>query len=135
MYSHERRIANWLPARLLVLMALMAMAVFSLAACAQTQQAHRYTLTIADCVGNTSVFVAATAKVDTAAPTVSVSPLALVTGAGNQHYDAPSRTLFFRSTAFGSFDLGATSSDTDTSVASVAFPDVSGTSGWSGSTA
>jgi len=95
---------------------------------------YRYTFTIADRVGNTSAPVSVVAKVDTAAPTVAVTVPTALAGAGNQSYDAASKTLFFRSTGSGSFTLNATASDTDTAVTGVAFPDVSGTSGWSGST-
>ena len=48
-----------------------------------------------------------------------------LTGAGNQYYDAGTKTLFFRPTGSGSFDLNATASDTDTAVDAVAFPTIS----------
>src|SRR6185436_1298614 len=50
-----------------------------------------------------------------------------------QYYDAGTKTLFFRSTAAGSFSLGANASDTDTAIAGVTFPNVSGLTGWTGS--
>ena len=54
-----------------------------------------------------------------------------MSGAGNQYYDSGSKTLFFRSTAAGSFPLNATSSDTQTAVQTVTYPDLSGVCGWS----
>ena len=57
-----------------------------------------------------------------------------LTGAGNQYYDGATKTQFFRPAGSGSFRLNATASDSETAVASVSFPDVSGLSGWSGST-
>src|SRR5262249_49008606 len=95
---------------------------------------YRYTFTIADRVGNVSSGVSAVAKVDTVAPTTAVTAPTELTGAGNQYYDAATKTQFFRSTGSGLFRLNATASDAETSVAQIAFPDVSGTSGWSGST-
>src|SRR5439155_15783294 len=90
--------------------------------------------TVADNVGNvSSPVVSATAKVDTVAPSVSATAPTVGSGAGNQYYDSGTKTQFFRSTGSGSFTLNATASDADTGV-TVAFPDVSGISGWSGST-
>ena len=95
---------------------------------------YRYSFTIADKVGNISSAATATAKVDNGAPTVSVGTPTALTGAGNQYYDAGTKTLFFRSTGSGSFDLNATASDSDTAVDAVDFPTISSLSGWSGST-
>src|SRR5712691_1208903 len=95
---------------------------------------YRYTFTIKDNVGNTSAAVTATAKVDGANPTVTVSAPTEVTGAGNQYYNAGSKTQYFRPAGSGSFTLNATAADVHTAVTQVAFPDVSGVSGWSGST-
>ncbi|HXY84198.1 MAG TPA: Ig-like domain-containing protein [Gaiellaceae bacterium] len=95
---------------------------------------YRYSFAIADNVGNVSSAVTAVAKVDTAAPSVTVSAPTELTGTGNQYYDSATKTQFFRSTGSGSFALNATASDVDTSVTQVAFPDISATSGWSGST-
>jgi hypothetical protein len=92
---------------------------------------YRYTFTIADNVGNVSTGVSVTAKVDTQAPSVAVDTPTELTGAGNQHYVAASKTLFFRSSGSGSFRLNSTSSDAHTAVASVAYPGLSGVSGWS----
>ena len=94
---------------------------------------YRYTFTIKDNVGNVSSAITATAKVDTAAPAVSVTAPTETAGGGNQYYDAGTKTQFFRSTGSGSFDLNATASDGDTAVTGVGFPDLSGVSGWSGS--
>src|ERR671931_489746 len=93
---------------------------------------YRYTFTLKENVGNSSSPVSATAKVDTASPTVSVTAPTETSGGGNQYYDSGSKTLYFRSTGTGSFDLNATAADTDTAVTGVGFPDLSGTSGWSG---
>src|SRR5207244_4126981 len=95
---------------------------------------YRYTFTIADNVGNTSAPVTTTAKVDTTAPNVAVTAPTELTGAGNQYYDAPSQTQYFRPSGSGSFTLNANASDGESAVGGVAFPDVSGVSGWSGST-
>ncbi|MDQ2969172.1 MAG: chitobiase/beta-hexosaminidase C-terminal domain-containing protein, partial [Actinomycetota bacterium] len=95
---------------------------------------YRYTFTIADNVGNVSSPVTATAKVDTQAPTVSLSAPTELTGAGNQYYDGASKTQFFRPAGSGSFRLNATASDSETAVTSVSFPNISALSGWSGST-
>ena len=95
---------------------------------------YRYSFTISDNVGNTSTPVSATAKVDTSAPGVSVGAPSDLTGGAAQYYDAGSKTQYFRPTGSGSFRLGASASDTVSDVAGVTFPDVSGTSGWSGST-
>ena len=70
----------------------------------------------------------------TTAPRLSVGTPTALTGAGNQYYDAGTKTLFFRSTGSGSFDLNATASDSDTAVDTVDFPTISSLSGWSGST-
>src|SRR5205807_1227123 len=69
---------------------------------------YRYTFTIKDNVGNVSTGVTATAKVDTVNPTVSVTAPTELTGPGNQYYDAPSKTQFFRPAGSGSFTLNAT---------------------------
>ena len=94
---------------------------------------YRYTFTIADRVGNVSSTVTATAKVDTDAPSVSVTAPTELTGAGNQYYDAGSQTQFFRPAGSGSFSLHATASDGQSTVAQVAFPNVGSVSGWTGS--
>jgi hypothetical protein len=99
-----------------------------------TGHCYRYSFTIADRVGNVSSATTATAKVDTAAPAVSINAPSALTGAGNQYYDAGTKTLFFRSTGAGSFSLGANVSDTNTAIAGVTFPNVSGLTGWTGST-
>ena len=95
---------------------------------------YRYTFTITDNVGNTSSAVTATAKVDTQAPSLSLNAPTELTGSGDQYYDGATQTQFFRPAGSGSFRLNATASDTETAVASVSFPDISGLSGWSGST-
>src|SRR5207248_7311464 len=95
---------------------------------------YRYSFTVADNVGNVSSAVTATAKVDTAGPTVSVTAPTELSGGANQYYDSVSKTQYFRPAGSGSFDLNGTASDSTTGVTGVDFPDVSGTSGWSGST-
>ncbi len=95
---------------------------------------YRYSFTIEDNVGNTSTAVTTTAKVDTAAANVAVTAPTENTGAANQYYDAGTKTQFFRPSASGSFTLNATASDVHTAFTQVAFPNVSATSGWSGST-
>ena len=96
---------------------------------------YRYSFAIKDHVGNTSVPTTTVAKVDTAAsPAVGVTAPTETVGAANQYYDSTSKTQFFRPGASGSFTLNATASDTHTAVTQVAFPNVSATSGWGGST-
>src|SRR5581483_176916 len=97
---------------------------------------YRYRYKISDNVGNQSAASAASAdaKVTTQIPTVAVAAPTEVTGAAGQYYDAPSKTQWFRPGASGSFTLNATASDSHSGVAQVAFPDVSATSGWTGST-
>ncbi|MFL5946424.1 MAG: Ig-like domain-containing protein, partial [Gaiellaceae bacterium] len=95
---------------------------------------YRYTFTVADRVGNVSSAVTATAKVDTNAPSVSVTAPVELSGGGNQYYDAASQTQYFRPAGSGSFTLTATAGDGESGVSQIAFPDVSGVSGWSGST-
>jgi hypothetical protein len=68
------------------------------------------------------------------APTVSnVAPTEL-TGAGDQYWNSAANTLWFRPAGAGSFTLNATAAGTGSGIAQVAFPDVSATSGWTGST-
>jgi hypothetical protein len=95
---------------------------------------YRYTFSIGDNVGNVSTPVSATAKVDTQAPSISVSTPTALTGSGSQYYDTGTKTQFFRSTSSGSFRLNAAASDSETNVTAVTFPDISSLSGWSGST-
>jgi hypothetical protein len=68
------------------------------------------------------------------APTVTDTAPTEITGTGDQYWDSATDTLWFRSAATGSFTLNATAADAETGVTQVAFPDVSGTSGWAGST-
>jgi len=68
-------------------------------------------------------------------PTVKMTPPTEVTGAGDQYWDATTKTQWFRPTASGSFTLNATVTDqVSTGGAKVSFPDVSTTAGWAGST-
>ena len=97
---------------------------------------YRYRIRITDNVGNTSANspVSAAATVDTSAPTVSVTAPTPVTGVANQYWNASSATLYFRPSGSGSFTLNATASDNQSGLDHVAFPDVSATTGWTGST-
>src|SRR5207253_9983933 len=97
---------------------------------------YRYRYKISDNVGNQAAASAASAdaKVTTQIPTVAVAAPTEVTGAGNQYYDMPSKTQWFRPAGTGSFTLNATASDSHSGVTQVAFPDVPATSGWTGST-
>ena len=96
---------------------------------------YRYRITISDNVGNTSSpsTASANAKIDTTAPSVAVTAPTAVTGTTNQYYQSGSKTLWFRPTGTGSLTLNATASDPQSGV-QVGFPDVSGTTGWAGST-
>src|SRR5207244_9961892 len=77
--------------------------------------------------------VTRTAKVDTTDPNVAVAAPTATAGTGAQSYDAPTKTLYFNPAASGSFTLAATATDAQSDVASVAFPDLSAVSGWTGS--
>jgi hypothetical protein len=95
---------------------------------------YRYRLTVSDNVGNASApsAASATAKIDTSAPVVTLSAPDAVTGGGAQSFDSGTGTIWFSPSAAGSFTLHATASDAQSGVDHVAFPDLSGVSGWSG---
>ena len=95
---------------------------------------YRYRFTVKDNVGNASAAVTTDAKVDTGNPSVTVTAPVEVGNPGAQYFDAGSKTQYFRPGGSGSFTLTATASDATTAVSGVGFPDVSGVSGWSGST-
>jgi chitobiase/beta-hexosaminidase-like protein len=97
---------------------------------------YRYRYTIADNVGNSATSAAsATAVVNTVVPTVAVAAPTEGSGASDQFWSATTKTLWFRPAATGSFTLNATATPaTGLTITQVAFPDVSATSGWSGST-
>src|SRR5262249_2880038 len=97
---------------------------------------YRYRYSIADNVGNVSApsTARATPKGGTPRPAVSVAAPTELSGAGAQYYEAGSQTQWFRPDASGSFTLNASASDAQSSVSSVAFPDASAVSGWTGST-
>src|SRR5207245_11155309 len=96
---------------------------------------YRYRYLISDKVGNQSSASAASAdaKVDATAPSASVSAPTAVTGAANQSYNSSAGQLWFRPSGSGSFTLNATASDGESGIDRVAFPDLSSSSGWSGS--
>ncbi len=96
---------------------------------------YHYRYSISDKVGNVSDFSAtsADAKLDTSAPPIAVDAPTAAGGSGAQHYVAGSKTLWFNPATSGSFTLNATATDSQSGIAHVSFPDVSGTSGWSGS--
>ena len=93
---------------------------------------YRYTLTGTDNVGNTTS-IQTTVKVDTSdpsAPTLTISAL----GGGAYYPGSGTRVYFKPNAANGTFDLTASSSDSDTGVASYGFPAGSSLgSNWSGS--
>jgi chitobiase/beta-hexosaminidase-like protein len=95
---------------------------------------YRYRYTVSDVLGNAATPSAASADalVDTTAPTVAAAAPTELTGADAQFFAAG--TLWFRPGAPGSFKLAATPADPESGVASVAFPDLSTTTGWTGST-
>ncbi len=97
---------------------------------------YRYRLSVTDNVGNASApsSASSTAKVDTSAPVLTAGVPTALTGDAAQHYDATTSTLWFRPSGTGSFSLGATAADAQSGVVHVSFPDVSGTTGWTGST-
>jgi hypothetical protein len=101
-----------------------------------TGNCYRYRYKISDNVGNQSAASSASADaiVDTTVPTVTNAAPTEVTGTGDQYYDATSDTLFFRPAATGSFTMNATPADTQSGIASVAFPSVAATAGWTSST-
>src|SRR3954471_15408576 len=93
---------------------------------------YRYTLTGTDNVGNTAS-IQTTVKIDTSdpsAPTLSFSAL----GGGAYYPGSGTRVYFKPNAANGTFDLTASSSDSDTGIASYGFPaGASLGSNWSGS--
>lgn len=74
-----------------------------------------------------------TVKPDTV-PTVSNVAPTENSGAGDQFWSSSANTLWFRPAGAGSFTLNATAATTGSGITQVAFPDVSATSGWTGST-
>ena len=99
-----------------------------------TGNCYRYRIRISDNVANVSANSTPTAdaKVDTSAPAITATAPTAVTGAADQYYS--SGTLWFRPAGSGSFTLNATATDSQSGVSQVSFPDVSATSGWTGST-
>ena len=97
-----------------------------------TTGCYRYTLTGTDNVGN-NVSIQTTVKVDTSAPSnPSVTP---ANATGGAYYSGTGTRVFFKpDAANGGFDLTASSTDSDTDVASYTFP-AGGSLGtnWSGS--
>src|SRR6185437_14385951 len=77
---------------------------------------YRYTLTGTDNVGNT-VSVSTIVKVDMSGP--SAPSLSLSNATGGAYYPGSGSRVFFRpGAAAGSFDIGASSTDADSGVAS-----------------
>src|SRR5205085_3207695 len=76
----------------------------------------------------------ADARIDTSVPTVAATAPSAVTGGSAQFWSAGAKTLWFNPAAGGSFTLNATAADAQSGVDQVAFPDVSASSGWTGST-
>ena len=100
-----------------------------------TGNCYRYRVKISDNVGNTSNYstVSGSAMVDSTAPAApSITAPTAVTGAASQYYDSGTSTLYFQPAATGSFQLNATAADAESGIASVAFPDLSGVSGFTG---
>jgi VCBS repeat-containing protein len=94
---------------------------------------YQYRYRLSDRVGNLTTYTGPVVKVDASAPTVSVTAPTAGTNPAAQYWDGVS-TYYVRPAAGGSFTLNATSSDAESTVASVAFPDVSATTGWATST-
>ncbi|HTZ05527.1 MAG TPA: SwmB domain-containing protein, partial [Gaiellaceae bacterium] len=90
---------------------------------------HDYALAAVatDNVANATTSSINTVTVDNSAPLLSVSTPVALTGAGAQHYDAGTTTLFLRAAGQGSFTLEASASDPDTGIGTVTFPSVFGT--------
>ncbi len=98
---------------------------------------YQYWYKISDYVGNQATSPAsAVAKVSTTVPTVVVTAPTKGSGSSDQFWNATTKTVWFRPAATGSFNLNATATPASAgaAIAQVAFPDVSATSGWSGST-
>jgi hypothetical protein len=88
---------------------------------------YQYVLTSTDNFGNSSTFTSGIIKVDTSTPstpTVTFSGLS----SGNT-YDNGSGTLFFRPSAGGTFTVNASSTDSDSGVASYTFGTLNSNSG------
>ncbi|MHB8651058.1 MAG: SwmB domain-containing protein, partial [Gaiellaceae bacterium] len=95
---------------------------------------YEFKLTGTDNVGNVATSLSTIVKVDTSAPTNTIAAPTAVSNASGQHWDSADSVLFVRPATTGSFKLETTAADPDTLVSGVAFPDVSATTGWSGST-
>jgi hypothetical protein len=98
---------------------------------------YHYQYKSADVVGNLSASWSAPtadAKVNALGPVVTDAAPTEVTAAGDQFWNATTKTVWFRPAATGSFTLNATASDSASGITQVAFPDVSTVAGWSGST-
>ena len=74
-----------------------------------------------------------TVKPDTV-PTVSNVAPTENSGTGDQYWSSSANTLWFRPAGAGSFTLKATAASSGSGITQVAFPDVSGVTGWTGST-
>jgi hypothetical protein len=88
------------------------------------------TYAITDAGAGTGSF---TLALDTA-PTVTNKAPNELSGSGDQFWSSSANTLWFRPAGSGSFTLNATADDPETGITQVDFPDVSATTGWSGST-
>jgi Bacterial Ig domain/Bacterial Ig-like domain len=82
---------------------------------------YKYTLTGTDTVGNT-VSISTTVKVDTSDPSAPI--LAPTNATGGAYHPGSGTRVYFKPNAAGggSFDLGASSTDSDTGIASYTFP-------------
>jgi Chitobiase/beta-hexosaminidase C-terminal domain len=98
-----------------------------------TGHCYSYEYQVTDLVGNTTTSSASdNAMVDNTAPTATPTAPTEVAGPGDQYWDSSTTTLWFRPAGAGSFLLAATGSDADSGITQLAFPDLTGTSGWSG---
>jgi hypothetical protein len=101
-----------------------------------TGNCYIYRYKISDFVGNQSAPSAPSgvATVNTVGPAVALAAPTEGSGPGDQFWNATTKTIYFRPAGAGSFTLNATAADTVSSIAQVAFPDVTTTTGWTGST-
>ncbi len=96
---------------------------------------YHYRYTVSDLLGNSTTSAnSVDAIVDMTAPTVSATQPTAGTGSSDQYWNGSTNTLWFRPNAAGSFTLNASATDAQSGATRVTFPDVSATTGWTGST-
>lgn len=93
---------------------------------------YQYQLVVEDIAGNTAPYIgASTAKIDTSAPSVSVTSITEVTNPAYQ-YVSGSNTIYYNTAVTGTFTVNATASDSQSGINKVTFPALTGFSATNG---